>query len=441
MRVLILNGAGPDDDALTGLADAAEREALARGAEVLRRDLAWCSVAWCPGCLECWTRTPGECRIDDAGRALASEYASSDATVLVTRAPFGSYGYQVKKAVDRFLRTLLPFFRREGGELHDRQGAERRPSLGVLALFERPDPERERTLAALLARNAVNYASPRSALRTVPAASEPARTEAARLLFDELLADAAPDAPLPIADVETLLPNLSVAEGGRPPKRALVLLGSAKPRGTSTSEILGAALVRALEARGVVCRSDHVQRDGHTPAGLARLARAVRSADLLVLSAPLYVDSWPALVLNALEAVAADRANEERTDLALAAILNCGFPEACQAAVAASQAALFARDTGARWMGALQMGGGGALRGRPLEQAGGMAAHLAPALDTAAEALAAGRPIPDQARAAFARPLVPSALYLAPGDFNWLWTPAHRSALNRLWRRPVSRAT
>ncbi len=41
-----------------------------RGYEVQSWTLRAEKIAFCLGCFECWTRTPGLCRIDDAGRQL-----------------------------------------------------------------------------------------------------------------------------------------------------------------------------------------------------------------------------------------------------------------------------------------------------------------------------------------------------------------------------------
>ena len=58
------------------------------------------------------------------------------------------------------------------------------------------------------------------------------------------------------------------------------------------------------------------------------LLAAVDRADLVILAFPLYVDSLPYLVTQALEQIAARRAGETdiRRPLFLA-IANCGFPE------------------------------------------------------------------------------------------------------------------
>lgn len=201
--------------------------------------------------------------------------------------------------------------------------------------------------------------------------------------------------------------------------RAVLLVGSAKPSGTSTSESLARYLGTKLESARVAVEIVPVVST-QTGTGAATLAAAVARADLFVLVSPLYVDCLPYLVTHALESLAA-----RRRDLVLerpcayAAILNCGFPEAGQCRTAIDIARTFARVAKFAWAGGLSLGEGGVLGGKPLADAGPLLRHVRSALDEAARALADGWPIPDTAVAQMARPIVPPALYTMLGDFGW----------------------
>jgi hypothetical protein len=238
--------------------------------------------------------------------------------------------------------------------------------------------------------------------------------------------------------MSSTLPDVPLSADAPPPSRALLLVGSAKPTGHSTSEALGQALLERLASRGIAGSVHHVHREAHAPKRLAALVDAIRAHDLLLISAPLYFDALPALVVRTLEAVAEDRARHPGTPLTVACLINGGFPEAHQSAVACAIVALFARAAHARWAGALQLGGGGVLDGRPLEAVGQLADPLREALDQAADTLAIGRGIAGPARERFAEPLLPPRVYTAAGDAQWLWTAAHHHALTRLWDRPAS---
>jgi multimeric flavodoxin WrbA len=398
-------------------------------------------VAWCQGCFECWTHTPGICKIDDAGRSIAEAFAKSEVLICLTPVTFGGYSSELKKALDRSLGVLLPFFKRIDGEVHHAPRYAHHLAIGVVATLEHPDAEAETILRTLVTRNAINFGAAVHAVAVFNGPADEVRESATcTALMDTLTASPPPTTLRHIDDVDRLLPTLPCAEDITvPPQRALLLVGSAKPRGASTSEALGRELLARLEARGLATSTRWVQHDAHSAHGLAALTAAARTHDLLVIATPLYIDTLPSLVIRSLEAIAADRRSlASAPPLTVAMILNCGFPEARHCSVASAIGALFARETGARWAGALQLGGGGVLGGRPLREAGNVVRHLIDALDKACAMLIDGRAIPPASMAAFRQPLIPTTLYMAMGNAGWLWTTAHERALTKLWRRPYT---
>lgn len=439
MRALLLNGAIGHDSRLSRCEAYVVRALEAHGARVDVRRMQEIPVAWCQGCYECWVHTPGLCKIDDAGRSIAESFAQSDIVIYLTPATFGGYSSELKKALDRVLGVLLPFFTRIDGEVHHPQRYAHRLAIGVVATFERPDAETETTLRTLVTRNAINFAAQAHAVAVLGGPPDEARELAVcTALIRTLTAPTPATPPAHIDDVDRLLPILPCAgDTAAPPQRALLVVGSAKPRGTSTSEALGNEMLTRLEARGIATTTRWVQHDAHSAHGLAALTADTRAHDLLLIATPLYIDSLPSLVTRSLEAIAADRRSlTSPPPLTAALLVNCGFPEARHCSVAAAIGALFARETGARWAGALQLGGGGTINGRSLVEAGHVAHHLSPALDEACARLAEGRAIPPRSMATFRKPLMPTTLYMAAGNAGWLWTAAHEGALTKLWQRP-----
>ena len=61
----------------------------ARGYRVERLALRDLDIRACTGCFGCWTRTPGECVIDDDARRVAELVINSDVTAVVTPVSFG----------------------------------------------------------------------------------------------------------------------------------------------------------------------------------------------------------------------------------------------------------------------------------------------------------------------------------------------------------------
>ncbi len=141
-------------------------------AEVIAlRDL---EVAACQGCFGCWIRIPGECVIPDAGRDVARTVIQSDLAVFLTPVTFGGYSSTLKKAVDRLIPLVSPYFRRVGGEVHHRPRYRRHPRLIGVGLLDRSDPEAETVFAQLVERNAINLCTPAHAAVVVRTDEEPA---------------------------------------------------------------------------------------------------------------------------------------------------------------------------------------------------------------------------------------------------------------------------
>jgi hypothetical protein len=222
-------------------------------------------------------------------------------------------------------------------------------------------------------------------------------------------------------------------------KTALLLIGSAKPAGGSTSEALGGYLAQRLQEHGIETATMHVAHALRTEARTVELLAAVDAAGIVILAFPLYVDGLPYLVTRALERIAAGRRNQPSpVPAAFLAIANCGFPEAAHNATALAICRQFAEEAGFTWAGGLALGEGGAISGRPLEQVGGMAHNVTDALDRTAAALAAGKPAPDEAVALMARPFIPAAAYMLMGDLGWLMLAGRNQAFTRLGARPFS---
>jgi len=219
-------------------------------------------------------------------------------------------------------------------------------------------------------------------------------------------------------------------------ERAVLLIGSARPRGESTSGSLGRYLLARLEEHGVGSQTflaSHVRR----PSRAERLLEAIDAADLFVLSSPLYIDSLPYLVTLTLERIAAHRgAMAEPRPVRFLAIVNCGFPEPRHTHVALNIARAFARRAELEWVGGLGIGGGELIHGAPLEAAMRPARKVARSLDIVAEALAEGRPVPDAAMRLVAEPLVPPVLYTSVAGLRWRRDALRAGAYRQLDARP-----
>ena len=82
------------------------------------------------------------------------------------------------------------------------------------------------------------------------------------------------------------------------------------------------------------------------------------------------------------------------------------------------------------------LGGGESIGGRPLEEAGGLVRNVKKSLNLAADALAKGEKVPEEAVKLMARPLVPGWLYLLIADIGWIWKAKKQGCRERLGNKP-----
>ena len=203
------------------------------------------------------------------------------------------------------------------------------------------------------------------------------------------------------------------------PKSALLLVGSPKPD-ASTSESLGAYLLEELGKRGVTTKTLHVTKAVRNEEATEELRAAAASADLIVLSFPLYIDSLPAPTVRALEVLAEPPCPAGVAGpAAFVAICQSGFPEVEHNEVAIEICRNFAAAAGFEWAGSLILAAGGMVGGQPLRRLQGMMRSAVKALDLTAEALADGRPVPDEAARLMAKPPIPKLGYRFMANWGW----------------------
>ncbi len=221
-------------------------------------------------------------------------------------------------------------------------------------------------------------------------------------------------------------------------KRALLLIGSPR-QARSTSAVLGSYLLDRLEERGWSAETVHLYRLFRSQE-VATLCAAIEAADLVLLSAPLYVDGPPAVVTWAMEQLARcfGGAGPSRRFVVLS---NCGFPEAEHNRVALGIYRRFAEAVGWEWAGGLALGGGGAIAGRPLDELGGMVRHVVAGLERVAEDLTAGQAVSQEAVDLLARPIVPARVYTWMGDLGWRRQARKYGTAGRLKERPYASVT
>jgi multimeric flavodoxin WrbA len=196
LQAVILNGADKKNPSAAGAVRALKSrlDGLGWSLEVL--NLTQMEIAPCTGCFACWTKTPGRCIIPDQGDLAAKALVNSQLAVFLTPLSFGGYNFHLKKALDRIICVVSPFFTRVRGEIHHQKRYECYPKLLGIGLCDAPDKEAQNLFAALVEANAKNLHAPKEAAITL--VGRPSSKAIAGLVDDALQ-------KLSICPAETLL--------------------------------------------------------------------------------------------------------------------------------------------------------------------------------------------------------------------------------------------
>jgi len=216
-------------------------------------------------------------------------------------------------------------------------------------------------------------------------------------------------------------------------KKVLLLIGSPKHKNSTSASIakyLESKLEQALQVEIL-----NIRRELKSAEGREMLIGSFQQADIIILIAPLYVDSLPAPVIRLLEIISEGKLEGPRRQ-SMAAIINAGFPEAVHNETALAICKNFARENNLQWAGGLPIGMGGMISGAPLQKLGGMVQKLTGALDLTSEAIIGGKALPEEAVNMAATPFIPNWLYRLMGNIGWKMQARKFGVGNRINSRP-----
>ena len=167
LKVLILNGELSGEQSLDRVQKLILEKLKSRGWEGKEILLNRLDIHYCTGCFGCWVQTPGVCVIPDASQQIAKSFIQSDLVILLTPVTFGGYSSELKKALDRIICLVSPFFMKVKEEVHHRPRYEQYPRLMVVGLLSKKDGEMEKILSTLVERNAINFHAPAHASKVL----------------------------------------------------------------------------------------------------------------------------------------------------------------------------------------------------------------------------------------------------------------------------------
>lgn len=420
MTAVLLNGASSSADPAYALCTEVERQLAAQFDTVRSFHLAGYDIGHCMGEFDCFVKTPGRCRIHDEGQEIERAVHDAELVVLVTPLHYGGYAAQLKKAVDRLLPLISPFFRKAGDMTHHAMRYEHRARWAAVALDETPSMERARLFRAFAETNALNFGSPAWGAAVVGGdrAAWPAAIASA-LATPAAPGNASGTPQVARAELMRAAYAQPTASAFPPRPRVTVLQMSPRPAGVSTSQAIWGYLQPLIEAGAaqveVVAATEFVRGAAVAQAAAQRCAQA----ELLLIISPLYWDSLPYPGLLALEHIHAQRRRAGMRPARLLAVMNSGFPEPEQFRFVFGLLGEFAREAGYTWAGGLAVGGGEAIAGRAPDRVGSLVQPLRRAFDLGVPALLAGGVLPDAACNAAATQTTPGALYRFFGWCGW----------------------
>jgi len=160
MKALILIGSKTDDSESAKIHEMILEELKKLNWDATSIGLEDKSIAYCTGCFGCWVQTPGECVIKDYEETIVRKMVHTDLIIYITPIVFGGYSSILKKALDRQISRVLPYFTKIDGEVHHKKRYEKEQSLLGIGILDNPDIEKEEVFKTLVARNSINMWSP-----------------------------------------------------------------------------------------------------------------------------------------------------------------------------------------------------------------------------------------------------------------------------------------
>ena len=159
MKILLLDGTEKIENSSNNYSKIIEEKFQKREDEieiVILRDK---NINSCIGCFNCWVKNPGICVIKDDAQNLAEKLINSDLIIYLTPITFGGYSFQLKKALDRMLPLISPFFQKINGEIHHKGRYKKYPMILGIGVTDSIANNESKIFRKLVERNGINFHS------------------------------------------------------------------------------------------------------------------------------------------------------------------------------------------------------------------------------------------------------------------------------------------
>lgn len=221
-------------------------------------------------------------------------------------------------------------------------------------------------------------------------------------------------------------------------QNVLILIGSPKGR-KSASNNFASYLEDKFRINGVETEKVYIV-EHQKPDKLRELVKKASEIELIVMVAPLYIDSIPAITINFMEEFWIYHKTSPKIKQKLLAVFNSGFPEPHHNNLAIKMCENFAHNTDIKWIGGITIGMGAAFQSQSLADAGRMARNLRKGMNEIIGCLCQDKPVPQNALLIASKPLMP--LFLAKfgmrwfGSWMWKRQVKEKSIKKKMYNRP-----
>ncbi|OBR89712.1 MULTISPECIES: NAD(P)H-dependent oxidoreductase [Clostridium] len=156
MKILVINDSQNEDKFGKKIREKTVKMLKSEKFEFKDYNLNLDDLHYCIGCFNCWIKTPGICVFDDLGRNICEDFIKSDIVLYVGPIKYGCYSPVIKRALDRQIPNILPFFEEVNGEMHHSPRYDKYPELVTLGYGEDVSSEEEETFSSLVTANGIN---------------------------------------------------------------------------------------------------------------------------------------------------------------------------------------------------------------------------------------------------------------------------------------------
>ncbi len=115
-------------------------------------------IRYCIGSFDCWVKTPGECIVKDSSYDISREYINTDFVLFASPIIMGFTSALLKKAHDKLIPLLLPYFELVQNEVHHLARYDKYPLIGLLLEKDKDTDEEDiKIISDIYIRDAINF--------------------------------------------------------------------------------------------------------------------------------------------------------------------------------------------------------------------------------------------------------------------------------------------